>query len=163
MSLLKEQLQQQLTAIELLIATIDPIDYSDAIPEMGFASIGQHVRHTYEIIRELVRNYHTGTINYSNRERDHRIENIPAYALEVSSELKTGIQLADRPLTLREEEADAFLPTTYFRELHFVLDHTIHHMALIKTALRIIGKDTTDDRFGMAYSTLKHNSTVCVR
>ena len=62
-------------------------------------------------------------------------------------------------VTEMEDESAITLPvfTTYFREIIYNTEHTIHHLALIKVALiemQLI--DLVDDSFGMAYATIKY-------
>ena len=49
--------------------------------------------------------------------------------------------------------------TTYFREIVYNTEHAIHHLALIRVALREMKLDIVGDEFGMAYSTIKYFST----
>ncbi len=48
------------------------------------------------------------------------------------------------------------LKTNYFREVAYNLEHTIHHMALIRVGLREVGDVPVSDTYGVASSTLKH-------
>ena len=49
--------------------------------------------------------------------------------------------------------------TTFYREIVYNAEHTLHHLALIKVALREMELDIVGDDFGMAYSTLKFAAT----
>ena len=46
--------------------------------------------------------------------------------------------------------------TNYYREIAYNLEHTIHHMALIRVGLRELGDIAVDDSYGVASSTLKY-------
>ena len=48
------------------------------------------------------------------------------------------------------------ISSNYFREIAYNLEHTIHHMALIRVGLREIGDIPVDDDYGVASSTLKY-------
>jgi EAL domain-containing protein (putative c-di-GMP-specific phosphodiesterase class I) len=51
-----------------------------------------------------------------------------------------------------------FVSTTFFREIIYNAEHAIHHLALIRVALRVMKLDIVGDDFGMAYSTIKYLS-----
>ena len=48
------------------------------------------------------------------------------------------------------------ISTNYFREIAYNLEHTIHHMALIRVGLRELGDIPVDDSYGVASSTIKY-------
>lgn len=160
------KLSFQFQAIAELLQKIDKPVYTFPIQEMGNATIGQHVRHTIEIAQSLVNGYNSSEINYSNRKRDLEIETSTSYADQICQELILLIPRTNKNLSLIESsEANElrYIPSNYDRELHFVLDHTIHHMALIKTGLQILKKDLTDEYFGLAYSTIQYRSKSCAQ
>lgn len=159
------KLSFQLNAIADLLQKMETIDYTFPVHEMGNASIGQHVRHTIEIAQSLVNSYISGEVNYEKRKRDPEIESSRNYAAKTCNELISLIDREEKKLVLTEENENGLLriKTNYGRELHFVLEHTIHHMALIKTALNILKKDVTDETFGVAYSTLRYKANSCAQ
>lgn len=160
-----DKLSFQLNAIDQLLQNIEATDYTFPVREMGNATIGQHVRHTIEIAQSLVNGYISGEINYEKRKRDLEIETSLKHASQNCKELILLVNRGEKKLTLVEETNDESfqIKTSYGRELHFVLEHTIHHMALIKTGLNILKKDVTDDSFGVAYSTIQYRSKSCAQ
>ncbi len=163
MKLLITKLNYQLEALEALTQSMARNQYTMPVFELGNASVGQHVRHTIEIIQALVNGYLGGEVNYEKRKRDLEIETAPEYAANLCRNLSFLTDRKDKRLFLIEEDTEASLSTTYQREVHFVLEHTIHHMALIKTALRILKCDNTPENFGMAYSTIKYRAQSCAQ
>ena len=166
MTIIISKLSFQLDAIGTLLRQIDPMDYILPIQEMSNATIGQHVRHTIEIVQSLVNGYVSEEINYEKRNRDLEIETSLSYANQLCNELILLINRSNKELTLIEsgETGETFrIPSNYGRELHFVLEHTIHHMALIKAGLQILKKDITDDHFGVAYSTIQYRAKSCAQ
>lgn len=159
------KIKHQFSAISALLNQMESMDYVAPIREMGNASIGQHVRHTIEIAQSLVNGYISGEINYEKRKRDLEIETSLKYASRVCEELVMLINRGEKKLVLKaeSENSSTSIKTSYGRELHFVLEHTIHHMALIKTGLNILKIDLTDDSFGVAYSTIQYRAKSCAQ
>jgi hypothetical protein len=48
------------------------------------------------------------------------------------------------------------ISTNYYREIAYNLEHTIHHMALIRVGLNEVSGIQLPDDFGVASSTVKH-------
>jgi hypothetical protein len=54
------------------------------------------------------------------------------------------------------------IPTNFFRELYYNLDHCIHHQALIKVAINLSNCIEVDENFGVAKSTIEYRKQ-CVQ
>ncbi len=159
-------LSQQLFSLNQLIAQLETEIFCKPMSEMGGSSIGQHVRHTLEIVNELISGYASGKVDYSKRKRDLKIETIPEYAMNYCLNLIENADLTNRTILFIDSDNEIIeeIPSSFYRELNFVLDHTIHHLAIIKMALRILDlSHLTDENFGMAYSTIQHHSKICVQ
>ena len=48
------------------------------------------------------------------------------------------------------------IPSNYYRELAYNLEHTIHHMALIRVGITEVSGIQLSDDFGVASSTVKY-------
>lgn len=128
----------------------------------GNASIGQHVRHTLEFYLCLFDA--VDVVNYDLRKRDVLIESSSAHAISVLEAITLRIDgfNADRPIRLvtvvsADGPLEVEMGSTFEREFFYVLEHAIHHMALI----RVLVKDMDEafllpDNFGVAYSTVIH-------
>lgn len=132
---------------------VDDHDYSKACCNLSSSSIGQHVRHSIEIYQCLITGYENAEINYSNRKRDVVLETSSSYAVQCLQGIVQQLPATDKPVFVLDEEEK--VPSSFKRELLYCNEHLIHHMALIKVAIKEIGKYTVPATFGVAPSTIK--------
>ncbi len=140
---------------------LSPGQYIQPVNALFKATIGQHVRHVIELFIELDKGYAAGIVNYDQRKRDLRIETNIEFAIDMLGHLHFLLNKADKPLVLQfdysENSTDALsVETNYQRELVYNLEHTIHHMALIRVGLREVAGIIVPENFGIATSTLKY-------
>lgn len=130
----------------------------------GRASIGQHVRHTLEFYQCLFEA--TDSVNYDKRQRNILIESSPRHAttiIENIIELLNNIEVDKDLISIAELPEVSTKPisvsSSLSRELLYVLEHAIHHMALIRILIKDEQADfDLEDSFGVAYSTLAYRS-----
>jgi uncharacterized damage-inducible protein DinB len=155
---------EQLQSVQKLLQNLEEVHYRMQSPLLGNASIGQHVRHTIELAQALLTGYQTGEVNYDKRKRDAAIETDTAFAMSVLAKLIAEIDLHNKDLQLivtdNSTGNETKVATNYFRELAYNSEHTIHHMALIRVALREMQLEIVDEQFGVAPSTLKYRQTI---
>lgn len=128
---------------------------------LSHSSIGQHTRHIIEMFICLEKGYEEGVVNYENRKRDTRIETDRMFAIELLNVICKGLTKPDKPLTLKAaycDDSDDLMTfaTNYRREIAYNLEHTIHHMALIKVGVRESSDIQLPEGFGVASSTMKY-------
>ncbi len=159
-----QQLSHQLASLKNLIETLDHHQFTQKVEHLGNASIGGHTRHIIELLQCAIDGHNTGTVDYINRTRNLDIETNKEIALSVLASLDQYYQLPDKKLHLAidsiEGAIEHIVTTTYFREIVYNIEHTIHHLALIKVALIELKLSLVDDNFGMAYSTINYKSTL---
>ena len=110
--------------------------------------------------------YSNDSVDYVNRNRNILLETDKNFALFTLQSLGNEVNKSDKSLkviTENEENLINSLPvfTTYFREIIYNTEHTIHHLALIKVALiemKLNKSDFINENFGMAYSTIKYKN-----
>jgi hypothetical protein len=124
-------------------------------------TIGQHVRHIIELYQCLEKGYEPGVVNYEKRKRDHDIETDKELAGSLLLEIHSGLAKPNKELILEATYDDLStecisISTNYFREIAYNLEHTIHHMALIRVGLAEVAAITLPDDFGVASSTVKY-------
>lgn len=125
------------------------------------ATIGQHVRHIIELFQCLEKGYQTGTVNYEKRKRDYRIETEKDLAISLLTDIYRHIEKPNKAIILEAEDycddvQVVSIPSNYYRELAYNLEHTIHHMALIRVGVNEVSEVELPDEFGVAYSTIKY-------
>ena len=137
--------------------------YALALPVFSGASIGGHSRHLVELFNELLSGYESGIINYENRQRDKVLENDKDALISALHKISALLNRRDKPLLLMadydyNETAVVNCCSSYHRELAHVLDHAVHHLALIKIGLLHVQPNINlPAEFGVAAATIKSN------
>jgi len=124
-------------------------------------SIGEHVRHVLDHVAACAAARPHGALTYDTRERGTTVETDPGAALRTILRLKAMLAgMTDEHLAapvivasvLSRGDPAVSARSTLSRELAFVVNHTVHHQALIAMLLAVIGVETPD-AFGLAPST----------
>ena len=156
------QLAEQLSVLSNLLLTLNDQQYRNKINYLGKASIGGHARHVIELLKCATSGYDAGIVDYVNRERNMSIEDDRMAAIKEINMLLQKIIQPDKQMKMVAEAGECLsaiaVTTTFFREIIYNAEHTIHHLALIKVALREMNLDIVADDFGMAYSTVRYLS-----
>jgi hypothetical protein len=139
-------------------------EYSQSCRRLSNSTIGHHVRHIIEMFQCLENGYRTGVVNYENRKRDRRIETDKDFAIRLMDEISGGLSKPDKELQLEgvyNDESVEILhfPTNYYREIVYNLEHTIHHMALIRIGINDISPIELPENYGVASATVKHKKS----
>jgi hypothetical protein len=155
----------QLTAS---LCQLQPTEYSQGSPVLSGHTIGQHVRHIIELFQALENGYATGLVNYEKRKRDPLIETDPVLASGLLRQIGDNLDRPDRPLILeagytaplpdgQSPAAPVLIATNYYREIAYNLEHTIHHMAMIRIGIgQLASPKVLPEGYGIASSTLKY-------
>lgn len=154
------------------LSVIDPVTYQAPLEILSGSTIGQHTRHIIEFYNCLLeQSLEPGepVINYANRRRDHRIESEPDHALAYVDSISEKLKEldADRPCHLNCAEhgqEDLMVHSTIGRELIYNIEHTIHHLAIVKIALKsTMPEIVLPEHFGVAPSTIRHRQEACAQ
>ena len=135
--------------------------YSQPCKTLFNNTIGQHVRHIIELFQCLEKGYEAGTVNYEKRKRDTEIESDKEMATRLLLDIHRGLTKDNKKLMLEACYDDHIneaitIETNYHREIAYNLEHTIHHMALIRVGITEIAAIELPDDFGVASSTIKY-------
>jgi len=148
----------QLTAS---LEQLNDVQYSMECSTLSNATIGKHLRHVIELFQSLEQGYSTGIVNYDKRKRDTRIETDKEFALTLLSEIRNGLNKVNKDLILEssyDEDSNEVvsIKTNYNREIAYNLEHTIHHMALIRVGINAVSDIQLPENYGVASSTVRH-------
>lgn len=159
------QLQQAVNNVFVQLAdTLQQLSHQEYIKPCNTLfnnTIGQHVRHIIELFQCLENGYDSNMVNYEKRPRDIAIETDKELASQLLQNIFKKLSRPDKELVLEacydEHSADAITITTnYYREIAYNLEHTIHHMALIRVGITEVSEIQLSDDFGVASSTVKY-------
>lgn len=149
--------------------SIDPAKYTQPIALMSGSTIGQHTRHFVEFFQCLLeQSMNHGAINYDLRRRDIQIETDPSFTAVLIQRII--LQLDDVPWHQTTQIEACYnlhqpqnitLYTSLERELMYNVEHTIHHLALVKIGLRLVAPEiAVPEHFGVAVSTIKYQQSL---
>jgi hypothetical protein len=152
-----DQLRRHLVALH-------PDQYRLSLNIFNGASIGAHTRHVLEFYECLLNGAADGVIDYDARARDKAIEYDLAYALQYTDRLSRQLS-ATNPRTIAQlclkmsfgPDQSCLIPTTFAREEAYLIEHSIHHFALIRIGLQTAFPEVeVEPDFGIAYSTIQY-------
>ena len=158
-----ENLQQ----IKILLQDLTDENFKKRCDTLFSSTVGQHVRHILEFYICLLNGIESGVINYDKRKRQKELETETELSISKISKIITKLEniSEDRTLEVKanfgtSSNQDFTLNSSVYRELGYCLEHSVHHQALIKTALQehqcleLITKS-----FGVAASTIRNRNT----
>ena len=154
-------LEKALEDLAGLVADLSPEAYGARLLPSVSGSIGEHVRHCLDHVSALVA-APSSSLSYDRRVRGTSVETDPAEALRCIQLLRIKIVVGrwstrlDEPIcvvsTVARNGETLTSMSTLARELAFVLNHTIHHQAMIGLLASLYGCGAPDG-FGFAPST----------
>lgn len=158
---IQQAAQEILKQLENSIILLSDNQYKIKIETLSGATIGQHTRHILEMFLCLEKGYTSGEVNYEKRKRDIFIETSKGKAIDLIHHINSHLFQDNKELMLDagfDENSDELIsfPTNYFREIAYNLEHTIHHMALIKIGIKEVSDIQLPESYGVASSTIKY-------
>jgi hypothetical protein len=152
--------------INHVLEQLEPHEYRCQLPEFEGSTLGQHFRHILEFFQCLQQGLRSGVVDYAARERNLLYEDNPrltATAFELFAEMLPVPDVFDH-VEVRVEFGGQERPSyssTVGRELMFVYDHAIHHLAIIKIGLLCHFPHVQADKdLGVSPSTIKAREKV---
>lgn len=163
--------------LEQGIAVLDALSdeaYTEVTAAAFNATVGAHMRHCLDHYALFLHGVCEGRIDYTSRERDPRLEQDRVFARGAAQRLSGALgdlgenlpeSLQVRLETGRDEgTSPGWGTSSTARELDYLVNHTVHHYAIIAVMLRMRGLDSPPG-FGVAPSTLRHQRALdsCAR
>jgi len=156
-------LHSHLTVLaDLLSRTGEPVYLDTTLDPCYGSSIGHHVRHILDHVRNLAQS--PSLIDYESRHRGESCERSLADALRRISTLQAALGAPHFTTTPPATICISALPaagmqpitlsSTIERECLYVIDHTVHHLAMIRTLLNRAGQSCPES-LGLAAGTPK--------
>lgn len=156
-----ELIENTLIQLTDVLLDLPEEDYTRPCRYLGDETIGRHVRHIIDMFLCLENAYPSRMLCYEHRMRDPQIERSAQLAVSMIRDILSRLNRPDTALTIVGAYTDdgaghMRVQTNYHRELLFLLEHTIHHMALIRIGMMELGLDRLPEGFGVAPATLQH-------
>jgi hypothetical protein len=145
--------------LNVALNSISNEEYVSPSEHLSNATIGEHTRHIIEMYQCLLNGYDEGIVCYDHRKRDKNIQTNKELSQKTLVDIALRSERPNKDMRLRAVYGDAAeelnVHTNYYRELAYNLEHTIHHMALIKVGLKELNKERVSESFGVASSTIR--------
>jgi hypothetical protein len=153
-----------LNQLSALIGSISQDEFTQPLPVLNDSTLGQHIRHTIEFFTCLQYGIVKGVVNYDQREHDKSIESDKLIALNRIDGIEKFVNECDidQDLMLEMSYGDQDAPNTrvksnILRELAYNIEHSVHHMAIIKIGALSLNEDLrVPADFGVAASTIRY-------
>jgi len=161
-----------LNDLRCYLSEIEPVLYQAPLDLLSGSTIGQHTRHIIEFYNCLIEQaigHEVPVINYAKRRRDLLIESAPEHALQNVSAISERLDELNTESKCMLDcteygQENLLVSSTIGRELIYNIEHTIHHLAIIKIALRAAAPSiAVPDHFGVAPSTIRHRLEACAQ
>jgi hypothetical protein len=175
MNNLISSIQQTLEELNCVLRLMSDKQFSTPLRIFSDSSVGMHARHIVEFYQCLLsQSAENQIINYDKRQRDLQLQtNLDYFTLTINSIIaqleNLDKETLNTPLpivsgctisTTSDDDGEnaAHINSSLGRELHYNLEHTIHHAAFIKIGILSLLPDAyLPKTFGVAPSTIRYN------
>lgn len=154
-----------------LIKQFSDKEYAAKLPVLNGSSIGMHTRHILEFYSCFLNQCNNTEICYDDRERQLIYEINTDATIDALSNIKNALNNLEITNSIEiktnsstEEGNNNIVQSSIGRELLYTLDHSIHHLAIIKIGAQLnFGSISFPENFGVAPSTIRHNNKSCAQ
>ena len=164
---IKRQASEILYQVSLVLKGLTDEQYCTSLSVLSSMSVGKHTRHILEFYQCLLDGSRFGIVDYGKRQRNSLLENNLNYAKEGTEEIMNRIQLLkDKEIMLNVscDEVVSAIKTSVFRELAYNIEHTVHHLAIIKIGVNThFPQVSLPENLGVANSTIKYQQQLLVK
>ncbi len=164
MNMLKSNAIHQLNELNSLLTQLNPEEYNKSLKLLQGGTIGKHVRHVLEFYQCILL-HDNSIVNYDKRVRNLMLETCVVYASDKLTEIIDSIEVVktETNLILQVEygEDTQELTSSFNRELIYNIEHTIHHLAILRIAVHSEFQHITlSESFGYADSTIRYMKSL---
>jgi hypothetical protein len=157
----KNSIEPVLAQLSEGISLLSDDAYSQKSLLLNGSTVGGHTRHVIELFQCLINGYENALVNYEQRKRDLEIETNKNFACSLLTSIASSIQMPNKILKLQgfyseTSNEECAVDTNFYRELIYNLEHTIHHMAMIRVAINEVSDIKLPDNFGVAAATTQY-------
>jgi hypothetical protein len=156
-----------LEQLKLSIIAMPLAAFIESRPLLVNSTLGMHIRHVIEFYECLINGLDSKIVNYDARVRNLQLETDQQFATNCIEAIQIRIEdiKADAAITLQAGKFNEIdfveMPSSFSRELYYMLEHCTHHMALIKMAIMQYWPSVALPlNYGVAQSTIKHKQSV---
>ncbi|WP_340074996.1 hypothetical protein [Leptobacterium sp. I13] len=170
--MLKQANNQNLQYLKDALQKLNDEQFSMPLDVLSGSTIGMHVRHILEFYRCLMNSAHTKEVDYDSRVRDASLELSIHNCMQEIEKITTFLEDVKEDVSMKlkvnyafdtSEEDTAQIGTSLYRELQYNVEHTVHHLAIIKIGIKALRQDfQLDENFGVAASTIR-NKKACAQ
>ncbi len=151
---------KHLLELKSILEQLNETDYNRALPTLNNGTLGRHVRHILEFYECLFLSDASDTICYDDRKRNLILEENIAIASEYVDTIIAKIAgVYDNKFLLlksRFGSEEITMDSSLHREIIYNIEHTVHHLAIIRIALSVECKYISlSSNFGYADSTIQ--------
>lgn len=149
---------RQLEDLSAIIEQLSDEDFRMELPLLEGTSLGKHIRHTLEFHQCLFAKQKV--VSYDNRHRNVLLETDRNEAINCIDELISRLRFVQLDnvlhLSVQYGPETIIVTSSLKREMAFLIEHTVHHKAILRIALKhYFPQITFDASFGYADSTIR--------
>tara|TARA_R110001599_G_scaffold237535_2_gene437034 strand:- start:267 stop:761 length:495 start_codon:yes stop_codon:yes gene_type:complete len=158
-----EDVLYDLRETKAFLGNLSNRQYGQRIELLSGSSIGMHLRHIIEFYQATLLN--ASQICYDTRQRNLQLEQDLQFSIQTLDSMIDTIAASqnDRSIALTINITRGNTPLTlnssFYRELFYCVEHSIHHKAIIKIGVIAMGLEgTVLPEFGVAPATIQFHA-----
>ncbi|BCE01171.1 hypothetical protein [Marinicellulosiphila megalodicopiae] len=147
--------------LEYILNNLDEQTYGEIGTKTSF-SVGRHLRHIVGFYIALQKSNQDGVADYTVRQRNNVIETDLSIAKEQVESIKNWLPTLEKDKSIQvkteiqqSQTVDLTITSSLIRELAYISEHSIHHMAYINLMLKTMGINL-EKEVGVAPSTASY-------
>lgn len=169
--MIKQATNQILLQLKNVLEQLSNEQLISPLDVLNGSTIGMHVRHILEFFLCLTESKTTSKVNYDLRNRDVLLEVSTDDCIQTINKIMLFLNENQEDFKLKlsanysllDEKEEVTLNSTFLRELLYNVEHTVHHLAIIKIGLKALNVNLNiDETLGVAASTIR-NKKICAQ